>query len=164
MLSCCAETLSQSKSTLIMYKLLHRICLTISALCMQADVECEYGYERHNEECRPIYGLESAKCSVIDRDNYVVSETKHRLIEGDTCSGLAQIIADTDGKGNLPGGHHGRHPSHGRTGTTVFLVMLVRSMAYHGPLPETFQCVSVAAAICCHHCDLRRDSMRRLSS
>jgi hypothetical protein len=94
---------------------------------MQADVECEYGYERHNEECRPIYGLESAKCSIIDHDNYVVSETKHRLIEGDTCSGLAHIISDTDGKGNLPGGHHGRHPSHARTGTTVFLVMLVRS-------------------------------------
>ena len=97
--------------------------------CIQVDVECEYGYERHGEECRPIFGLESAKCAVLDRENYVISETKHRLIDGDSCKGLSQIIADTDGKGNLPGGHHGRHPNHGWSGATLFLIMLVR-----GPL------------------------------
>ncbi len=95
--------------------------------CIQVDVECEYGYERHAEECRPIFGLESAKCAVLDRENYVISETKHRLIDGDSCKGLSQIIGDTDGKGNLPGGHHGRHPNRGWGGATLFLIMLVRS-------------------------------------
>ncbi|CAL5221253.1 g3408 [Coccomyxa viridis] len=92
--------------------------------CTQVDVECEYGYERHAEECRPIFGLESAKCAVLDRENYVISETKHRLIDGDSCKGLSQIIGDTDGKGNLPGGHHGRHPNRGWGGATLFLIML----------------------------------------
>ena len=100
----------------------------------QVDVECEYGYERHEEECRPIYGLETAKCTVLDRDNYVISETKRRLIDGDSCKGLSQIIGDTDGKGNLPGGHHGRHPNHGWGGATLFLVMLVRSLLRLGLL------------------------------
>lgn len=97
---------------------------------MQADVECEYGFERHGEECRPIIGLESAKCSVLDQDNYVVSQTKYRLIDGNTCKGLSQIITDTDGKGNLPDGHHGKHPTRGK-GAGLLLVMLVSGLLTH---------------------------------
>ena len=93
---------------------------------MQVDVECEYGFERHEEECRPIVGLDDARCSVLDKDNYVVSQSKYRLIDGDTCMDLSHIITDTDGKGNLPGGHHGRHPAHGKS-ASIFLVMLVRA-------------------------------------
>ena len=116
--------------------------------CSQVDVECEYGYERHGEECRPIYGLESAKCTVLDQENYVISETKHRLIDGDSCKGLSQIIGDTDGRGNLPGGHHGRHPAHGWGGATLFLIMLVRGVVRPSPVP----CHQASwAALCLHH-------------
>lgn len=113
--------------------------IVIATLGLQVDVECEYGYERHNEECRPIYGLEGAKCTVLDRDNYVISETKHRLIDGDSCKNLSDIIGDTDGKGNLPGGHHGRHSDHGHRGATLFFVMLVRGLLACAFCPFTLQ-------------------------
>ena len=49
-------------------------------------------------------------------------------IDGDSCKDLSHIIGDTDGKGNLPGGHHGRHSDQGHRGATLFFVMLVRGL------------------------------------
>jgi hypothetical protein len=63
-------------------------------------VECEYGYEWLDGECRPIVGLDRQQCGVITGGLYVESVTHRRLVHGDMCDNVSRIIMDTDGKGH----------------------------------------------------------------
>ncbi len=94
----------------------------------QADVECEFGYEFVNHECRPITGLDAGQCGALKSSAYHTSTSKHRLIDGDVCADLARVITDTDGKGNLPGGRGGGGGARAarRKWATTVVVFLVR--------------------------------------
>lgn len=67
---------------------------------LQEDVECEYGYEWLDGECKPIVGLDRQQCGVLN-GQYVESVTHLRLVHGDTCKNVSRVILDTDGRGHL---------------------------------------------------------------
>lgn len=97
-----------------------------SLICQQEDVECDYGYEYINHECRPIKDLSNSHCSALSAGRYHVSETKHRLINADVCMDVSRVIRDTDGKGNVPGGPgSGSRSGHGKIAKAI-IALLVR--------------------------------------
>jgi hypothetical protein len=95
---------------------------------LQDDVECDFGFERVNGQCRAIKDLDTAKCPAIRSGSYHVSQSMHRLINADACSDVSRVISDTDGKGNLPGGPgsgRGGRRGHGKA-AKAFIALLVR--------------------------------------
>lgn len=107
--------------------------LKISAPTVQADVECEYGFEFVDSECVPMPDLDPKQCPILKENggSYRTSSTHRRLVSGDLCSNVTLVIADTDGAGGLPlppvnpsggGGGHGGHSGW----FTFFMVLLVR--------------------------------------
>ena len=89
------------------------------------DVECEFGYEYVNAECHAITGLDTAQCGAVREGSYHASASKHRLIQGDACAGIARVITDTDGKGGLPGGRSGGAHGARKHWATAFVAFLV---------------------------------------
>lgn len=78
---------------------------------LQEDVECEYGYEWLDGECKPIVGLDRQQCGVLN-GQYVESVTRLRLVHGDTCKNVSRVILDTDGRGHLTVPDSGRPLRH----------------------------------------------------
>ena len=50
-----------------------------------------------------LWGWRRASAARSKTGRYHVSESKHRLINGDACADLSRVITDTDGKGNAIG-------------------------------------------------------------
>lgn len=75
--------------------------------CTEADIECEFGYQRVEGKCAPIPGLEFGICQSLDNGGYTISKTRTRLVHADQCVGLKGLINDTDGKGDWSGGGGG---------------------------------------------------------
>jgi hypothetical protein len=112
----------------------------------QADVECDFGFEFVNHECRPIQSVDTSQCAALTSGEYHVSRTKHRLVSGDVCADVSRVISDTDGKGNLPGGPGAGHKHRGRA-ARAFVVILVSTSLKFPP-----QCVSQSAYLGCDLC------------
>lgn len=109
---------------------------------LQADVECEFGYEFVNHECRLIESMDTSQCSAVTAGRYHMSKSKHRLVSGDVCSDVSRVISDTDGKGNLPGGPGSAHGHRGRA-ARAFVVILVRCSCAPGDATPV-NCRSIA--------------------
>ena len=92
----------------------------------QADVECEFGFEYINHECRPIQSVDTSQCAAVTSGRYHASQTKHRLVSDDVCADVSRVISDTDGKGNLPGGPGAGSKHHGRAARAI-VIFLVRA-------------------------------------
>ncbi|BDA42979.1 Vacuolar protein sorting/targeting protein 10 [Coccomyxa sp. Obi] len=92
--------------------------------CDTADVECEFGFEYVNHECRPIQSVDISQCAAVTSGRYHASLTRHRLVSDDVCADVSRVISDTDGKGNLPGGPGAGHKHRGRA-ARAFVVLLV---------------------------------------
>ena len=56
------------------------VTLVSTHRALQADVECEFGYEFVNHECRPITGLDTGQCGALKSGAYHTSASRHRLI------------------------------------------------------------------------------------
>ncbi len=87
-------------------------------------MECDFGFEYVNHECRPIQSVDTSQCGAITSGQYHVSRSKHRLVSDDVCADVSRVISDTDGKGNLPGGPGAGHKHRGRA-ARAFVVILV---------------------------------------
>ena len=90
---------------------------------LQADLECEFGYEYSNGECKAIVGVDTTRCGPLVSGEYAPSETHKRLIHGDTCSNLQALITDTDGMGHRTGdAPSGKRSVHWGVAIASFLV------------------------------------------
>jgi hypothetical protein len=64
-------------------------------------------------------------CPHVDDGSYRVSSSGFRLVHGDVCTGIDQIIADTDGKGEPRGGGGGPSRRRGGRGHGLFSFVMV---------------------------------------
>ncbi|KAK9831811.1 hypothetical protein WJX74_010382 [Apatococcus lobatus] len=104
----------------------HRPNSTGACECQAADLECEFGYEYSDGECKPIVGVDTTRCGPLTSGEYAPSETHKRLIHGDTCSNLEALITDTDGMGHRTGDSPSGHRSvHWGVAIASFLVVIL---------------------------------------
>lgn len=70
--------------------------------CTLIDTECDFGYQRNwnDTQCLPIPGFNPNVCSRVRDRSYTVSESGLRLLNGDNCTFISNLINDTDGRGH----------------------------------------------------------------
>ena len=91
--------------------------------CSNEDVECDYGYFRKDwfEECEPLEEISKERsCPALD-EGYEISTTYKRLIHGDNCTGIRDVIPGYSRPaafdwGHKHGKHHWGHKDHGGDG------------------------------------------------
>ena len=89
---------------------------------MQADVSCEFGFERRGNECSEMPNINADQCPLLKQGKYKMSTTSKRLVQGDICRNVERVIPDTNGKGSLPNSKGGsRHWAAWIFGTLVNL-------------------------------------------
>lgn len=78
--------------------------------CGEPDLECEFGYTRSSGanstavECVAMPGLsEIDTCPRLANSGYRSSSTHLRLVHGNTCKGVNEVIPDTNGRGGAKG-------------------------------------------------------------
>jgi len=91
-----------------------------SCACSHLDMACDFGsYMTLNTElewpasfeCQDDPLIPREWCPAITGGDYVVSDTRMRLVAGDICEGWDRIAPDTDGQGHTAGkGHRGSGP------------------------------------------------------
>lgn len=92
---------------------------------VQVDLECEFGYEYSDGECKPIVGVDTTRCGPLVSGLYTPSDTHKRLIHGDNCSNIERLITDTDGMGHRTGdAPSGKRSVHWGVALLSFLVRL----------------------------------------
>lgn len=69
---------------------------------MQADVECEFGFEWSSEgsRCSAMPGVDPSSCPAVRDKKYVMSQSHLRLVNADKCANVSRVINDTDGRGH----------------------------------------------------------------
>lgn len=73
--------------------------------CTISDFECDYGYMKENDVCKPIPAERMPRCPRLEERQYVISKTGLRLVQGEVCTNPETIVPDTDGHGKARPGH-----------------------------------------------------------
>lgn len=99
-------------------------------MCLvQIDTECDFGYQRNwnDTQCLPIPGFNPNVCSRVRDRSYTVSESGLRLLNGDNCTFISNLINDTDGRG------HSTQPwrRHMPMWLIVTIILMVRIFSLH---------------------------------